>query len=452
MDSRKRIRQVVSLMLGLVILTGSLAEPEKLFASQQTEESAEKNITEEVICETVEGEAIEPVEDPGISITYNKKKINTSSAPVVQVQGVNMMALQTTLCKSGPRVEFEYNEQTGHVRLVWQNHVVTFYLDQKTMYADGQKTRLKIAPMEVIYKKSSKTDFLVPMEQLCEALGFGCAWEKDGKTLALKKKKVSFAGTKKKSTYPYSLKKYTKIQYRKVPRVSLKKYRSFLNPAKDKTAGFQFLRVDRYRKVNEKKFKQYYQYLIEDYCREMHLSVKKSSLYKKADVFLKAAKKYNLDPVYLVSQTFLESAYGTSELASGKRIKKVARRGFPRTRSGKFLTRKLRKKVKVYNLYGIKAYDKDPLVGGTSYAYYHKWTNVRRAIYGAAHYLSSNYIRGQYRQNTIYKMRFSPTRRGLWHQYATGPHYAESIGLRMYWMSTCYAEETKFLYDYPRFR
>lgn len=452
MDSRKRIRQVVSLVLGLVILTGSLAEPQKLFASQQTVESAEKNITEEVICETVEGEVIEPIEDPGISITYNKKKINTSSAPVVQIHGVNMMALQTTLCKSGPRVEFEYNEETGHIRLVWQNHVVTFYLDQKTMYVNGQKTRLQIVPVKVIYKKSSQTDILVPMEQLCEALGFGYAWEKEGKTLALKKKKVSFAGTKKKSTYPYSLKKYTKIQYRKVPRVSLKKYRSFLNPAKDKTAGFQFLRVDRYRKVNEKKFKQYYQYLIEDYCREMDLSVKKSSLYKKADVFLKAAKKYNLDPVYLVSQTFLESAYGTSELASGKRIKKVARRGYPRTRSGKFLTKKIRKKVKVYNLYGIKAYDNDPLVGGTSYAYYHKWTNVTRAIYGAAHYLSSNYIRGQYAQNTIYKMRFSPTRSGLWHQYATGPHYAESIGLRMYWMSTCYAEETTFLYDYPRFR
>lgn len=440
-----------SLLLSFAVLTGCLARPERIFAVQGTEDTGTLTLSED-ICETVEGEKIQSVSETDIVLTYNKKRIDTSSTPILQFQGVNMVALGKTLCKSGPRIGFEHNEDTGHIRLVWQNHVVTFYLGKKTVYADGQKYKFQTAPLEVVYKKTSREDILVPLELLCEVLGFDCKWQQDGKIFALKKKKVSFPGKKKRKKYPYSLKKYAKIQYRRVPRVSYKAYRAFINPAKDKTAGFQFLRVDCYRSVDKKKFKQYYQYLIEDYCRETDISVKKSSLYKKADVFLKAAKKYNLDPVYLVSQTFLESAYGTSELASGNRIKKVARRGYPRTRRGKFLTRKIKKSVKVYNLYGIKAYDNDPFVGGTSYAYYHKWTSVTRAIYGAAHYLSSNYIRGQYAQNTIYKMRFSPSRGGLWHQYATAPHYAESIGLRMYWMSTCYAESTKFLYDYPRFR
>lgn len=451
MNRKKISRSILSVLLSLVFLLGSLMQPVKIVAFQEVELTGETTANEG-ICETVDGKPLDRVVDPGISVVYNNKKIRISSTPVLQIQGVNMLALHKTLGQRGPKVEIEENEKTGHIRLVWQNHVVTFYLNQKTMYADGQKYKLSLAPLEVVYKQSSQTDILVPAEELCKALGFGCKWEEDKRTLILKKKRVSFSGTKRRTTYPYSLKKYAKIEYSRVPRVSYAKYRAYINPAKDQTAGFQYLRVDQYRSVNVKKFKQYYQYLIEDYCREMDISVKKSSLYKKAGVFLKAAKKYNLDPVYLVSQTFLESAYGTSELASGKRIKKVALPGYPRTRAGKFLTRKIKKTAKVYNLYGIKAYDNDPQVGGTSYAYYHKWTNVTRAIYGAASYLSSNYIRGQYAQNTIYKMRFSPTKSGLWHQYATAPHYAEAIGLRMYWMSTCYGKNAKFVYDYPRFR
>lgn len=444
---KKKMERAIFLIVCSLLFTGSLARPKKAFANLYSEAVQEA----EAICETIDGEKLDQVTAPEISITYNKKKINTSAAPIVQYGDVTMMALHKTICKQGPKVLFEKNEETGHIRLVWQNHVVTFYLDEKTFYADGQKYKFQAAPFEVVYRKSSADDILVPMEMLCKVLGFNCQWEEDGKKLAIKKQNISFSGKKHRIRYPYSLKKYAKIQYRRVPRVSYSKYRSYLDPAKDKTAGFQFLRVDRYRNVDTGIFKRYYKYLIEDYCREMDIRVRKSCLYNKANVFLKAAKKYNLDPVYLVSQTFLESAYGTSELACGNRIKKVARRGYPRTRSGKFLTKKIKKSVKVYNLYGIKAYDNDPFVGGTSYAYYHKWTSVTRAIYGAASYLSGNYIRGRYHQNTIYKMRFSPTKRGLWHQYATAPYYAESIGLRMYWMSTCYAKSAKFLYDFPRF-
>lgn len=393
-------------------------------------------------------------EDAQVSVCYGTDQpVSISDTPVVRYKGELMMALRHTICKQGPKVSYEYSEKTQRIRLVWQNHVVTCYKGEKTMYADGRKHTLRVSPAEAAYGPYQKyKDILVPMEQVCAALGFRCGWNEERTIFTLKKQPVSFRGKRNTTRYSLSLKKYAKEEYKRSPKVSVKTYRKLISASGDTTAGFKYMRIDRYRSVNKGKFRQYYQYLIRDYCRENGISPNKSSLYGKANVFLKAAKRYRLDPVYLVSQTFLESAFGTSQLASGNRIKRVAYRSFAKKKNGTFKTKKIRKKCKVYNLYGIKAYDADSFVGGTSYAYYKKWTTVNRAIYGAAKYISSNYIHCRYKQNTIFKMRFSPNKSMLWHQYATDPYYAEKIGLRMYLMSTCYADAAEFEYDYPAYK
>ncbi|MDD7403860.1 MAG: glucosaminidase domain-containing protein [Butyribacter sp.] len=434
-------------MLCVAILIGTLDGCQTAFV--KADEAAENTVPDS-IC-TINGT------DSGAilsekSITYNDAVIDVSETPLVTYNGVTMMALRQTICSNGPKVSYEYNKKTKHVRLVWQNKVITFYVGDTTLYVNGQKYVWQTAPEKVVYTASGKSGILVPAEQLCNALAFSCQWNSEGTVMSLTKNAVRFSGQTKKTAYPYSLKKYAKAEYRRSPKVSYKTYRKLVDTKQDITQSFQYLRVDRYRSVDKKKFKQYYQYLIEDYCREAGISTKKSSLYNKADVFLKAAKKYKLDPVYLVCQTFLESAYGTSRLASGNTIKKIAYRSFARKKNGKFKTKKLKSKRKVYNLYGIKAYDSDPFVGATSYAYYKKWTTVNKAIYGAASYLSKNYVHSRYKQNTIFKMRFSPNRKTMWHQYATDPYYAQKIGLRMYWMSTCYAGNTTFIYDYPKYK
>lgn len=108
------------------------------------------------------------------------------------------------------------------------------------------------------------------------------------------------------------------------------------------------MRVDTFREIDPEVFYGYYNNQIEIYCRINKMSKKKSVLYgrKNAKALLGAAKKYNLDPVYFACQTFLESAYGTSTLAKGHKIGKK----------------------KVYNLYGIKAYDNNPEKYGFRYA------------------------------------------------------------------------------------
>ena len=385
------------------------------------------------------------------AITYNGKKVATETAPLVSYRGHTMVAFSPVLHAAGPKASYTYNPKTKRVCLIRENYVVTFYMEAKTYYSQGQKKSFIVEPGGGVYNSTGKGYKFVPLQEICAAMGITCTYHKASDTYALTGKKVRYTGSKVRTKYAYSMKTYAKLQYSRVPRISRAQYQKLVNPSKDTTGNFKYLRIDRYRSVNKKKFKAYYQYLIEDYCREAGISTKKSSLYGKADVFLKAAKKYKLDPVYLVSQTFLESAYGTSKLASGNVIKRVAYKSFKRSASGAFKTKKLKKKKKVYNLYGIKAYDADPFVGGTSYAYYKKWTTVNRAIYGAASYLRSNYVHGSYRQNTIFKMRYT-FRANLWHQYATDPDYAEKIGYRMYLMSSCYSKSAKYVYDFPKYK
>ena len=164
---------------------------------------------------------------------------------------------------------------------------------------------------------------------------------------------------------------------------------------------------------------------------------------------LAAAKKEGIDPMYFAAQTFIESAYGRSSLARGNRITKVALPSYAR-RGGKFITKNIKKSVKVYNLYGIKAYDSDPRVGATSYAYYQGWTSVDKAIYGAAKFIRENYFEATPKQNTILKFRYNPS--NLSHQYATDPWYAEKIAQRIMLFSNCYSKKASYTYDYPKFR
>lgn len=169
-----------------------------------------------------------------------------------------------------------------------------------------------------------------------------------------------------------------------------------------------------------------------------------------------------IDPVYLVSQTINESAYGTSALSkkaitkviTGDSVKKDANgnvTGFQKV-NGKYITKTI-PETTVYNLYGIKAYDSDPQLCGSSYAYYMGWTSVDKALNGAAQYVADNYIHNTvYQQNTLFKMRYNPKKDNIWHQYSTNPSYAEEIAEHMKNMKSVYDGCSNiFTYDRPAF-
>lgn len=125
----------------------------------------------------------------------------------------------------------------------------------------------------------------------------------------------------------------------------------------------------------------------------------KGVLKNKADVFIEASKKYNVSEIYLAVHASLESGNGSSQLAQG-----ISFNG-----------------TTVYNMFGIGAYDSDPINGGAKYAYDKGWTSIEKAIEGGAEWISENYIgKGQ---NTLYKMRWNPSKPGN-HQYATDVAWA----------------------------
>lgn len=118
--------------------------------------------------------------------------------------------------------------------------------------------------------------------------------------------------------------------------------------------------------------------------------------------FLVAAKQSNVNPIYLVAHALLETGNGNSKLATGINVNGQT----------------------VYNLFGIGAYDSNANYYGSIYAYNQGWTTIDKAISGGAAWISGDYINNsQYKQNTLYKMRWNPASPGN-HQYATDVRWA----------------------------
>lgn len=135
----------------------------------------------------------------------------------------------------------------------------------------------------------------------------------------------------------------------------------------------------------------------------------KGILEGQGQAFLDAAKDNNINVAYLVSHALLETGNGTSLLANGG-LKDA---------DGNYIYG-----VPVYNFFGIGANDSDPNKLGTTTAYENKWLTPEDAIKGGASWISSLYINNpEYKQDTLYKMRWNPGKPGE-HEYATDISWA----------------------------
>lgn len=122
----------------------------------------------------------------------------------------------------------------------------------------------------------------------------------------------------------------------------------------------------------------------------------KGILSGKADTFLAAARMYSVNELYLVAHCCVETGYGSSTLANGVIV------------NGQ----------RVYNMFGIGAYDSNAVATGAQRAYKMGWTSPEAAIIGGAKFISEYYVNSaENRQNTIYKMRWNPDAPAT-HQYA----------------------------------
>ncbi|WP_373601614.1 SH3 domain-containing protein, partial [Paraclostridium bifermentans] len=157
--------------------------------------------------------------------------------------------------------------------------------------------------------------------------------------------------------------------------------------------------------------------------------------YNQGQAFIDAAQKYNIDLVYLVSHSMLETGYGRSTLAQGQILTHYQGQPLPQP-------------VKVYNFFGIGAFDGTANLSGAEAAYKNGWTTVEKTIEGSAKWISSNYIHNsKYSQNTLYKMRWSYDH--LWHQYATDVNWANAISGIMSKLIGMYDTNSNLVYEVP---
>ncbi len=128
----------------------------------------------------------------------------------------------------------------------------------------------------------------------------------------------------------------------------------------------------------------------------------KGILEGRGSAFIEAGRKHGINEIYLISHALLETGNGNSTLAKGVVVDIV---------DGKKVTPK-----KVYNMFGIGAYDGCAVRCGAEYAYKQEWTSPEKAITGGAAWIGRGYINTG--QDTLYKMRWNPANPGT-HQYAT---------------------------------
>ena len=220
--------------------------------------------------------------------------------------------------------------------------------------------------------------------------------------------------------------------------------KEFANPKSDLDYGkmYQYMRLDKYRNIDLGK--------LNSYLNNLKINNGNINIFEdKADGFVTACKQFNIDPLYLVSHTLLESGNGQSALAQGYEVELdengEAVRYEYRDKTGNLVydkngntikyvklkdenTPEETQTIKVYNLFGIGAVDSAPTAGGTTTAYNNGWTSIDKAIEGAAKWISDNYINSSKytHQNNLYSMKWDYI--NGWHQYATDVEWAQKIG------------------------
>ncbi|MGV8979928.1 N-acetylglucosaminidase [Clostridium sp.] len=156
---------------------------------------------------------------------------------------------------------------------------------------------------------------------------------------------------------------------------------------------------------------------------------------------LDACKEYDVNPAYIVAHAILESGHGKSQLAIGYPVCVVA---------GKAVPSKI-----TYNMFGIGAWDSDPLRLGSEKAYTEGWFTPEAAIAGGIKWISTGYInKAISKQNTLYKMKWNPiipatnTDR---HQYATdiGWAYKQSYYIKAI-LDKC--TNAKLTFEIPQYK
>lgn len=295
------------------------------------------------------------------------------------------------------------------------NSEVNVYLDENKKVSLGVLVEdAQVEFIEDVNKTTSKiklNDSYVYVDKDC--------LDKEKMYVTVKEKRVAEKTGKSHKEYVEAISKYLNVfvGYDGSRNATNEEIAYYSNPrnrsVKDDTYKYQYLRLDKFRMVDAN--------VIDSYLNALEGKDGKNIFKDKASVFIEAAKKYNIDPLYLIAHTMLETGYGTSNLARGQVYEPA--------------------NVTVYNFFGIGAVDSNPLEGGKKTAYENGWTTIDNTIEGSAKWLALNYIHSkENNQNTLYKMRYNYMTRS--HQYASDIMWASKIAVIMEKLKDAYIDTT----------
>ena len=252
------------------------------------------------------------------------------------------------------------------------------------------------------------------------------------------------------ANYPNTMKKYVAgelkefdaIHGNKLTKSQLESYSKQLSTAINPKAAdtmFEFLEINKFRNVN---------------VDELNTALENMGVFKgQGQAFVNAAKKYGMDPIYLLSQSILETNHGHSNFANGITIDSIQH--ITKNKEGKIIkitNEKLSKPVTVYNFFGIGAYNSDPNYALT-YAYNHGWFTPADAIEGGAKMLHDDYLYNEVKQVTPYEIRYiNGTNDQMWHHYSSDIQYAQTLGELIKQYSYLYNSNDTFTFGIPKFQ
>ncbi|WP_226670837.1 SH3 domain-containing protein [Metabacillus litoralis] len=240
------------------------------------------------------------------------------------------------------------------------------------------------------------------------------------------------------------------------------------NPKSDGAGKISAKREDVSYYLNPTNFKRgtssYFQFLLLDSStnadpNELNIFLEgKGSLDGQGEAFAYAGEKYGVNEIYLIAHTLHETGAGTSyESVLSKGVstwtKLVPGTCTPvKDSNGKTITMDISPK-KVYNMYGIAAYDDCVVNAGAQHAYSKEWFTPGAAIKGGAGFVNNSYFsRGQ---NTLYKMRWHPAH--VESRDTFGPQYATHIAwadIQAKKISNMYAQLNNYFlrFDVPNYK
>lgn len=203
------------------------------------------------------------------------------------------------------------------------------------------------------------------------------------------------------------------------------------------------------------------------------------SLKGQGQAFYDAARIHNMNDVYIIAHTRLETGNGKSPLSSGnievgeyginKWMTIESDRNNPKkihivecitsgsgcqwkvTRNDYLNPSDAKNKKTTYNMFGIGAIDGYANEVGSVTAYRNGWTSATKAIVDGVGWIKGSYINNQYGQNTLYKMRWNPhmVDGAGWKQYATDIGWASKQAILMYNLYDEIGVKENYHFDIP---